>query len=155
MTADKLKEIADLALRHNLIVISDEIYSRLVYGVEHTCFSSLRKCGKKPSFGWVFQILCHDRVAIRLRAGHREIIAAMTKIHQYTMLCAPIMGQKAAIEALKFGEPDIQEMVSDYNRRRLLMVKGFNTIDFPVMSLRSFLHLPVYQKHRPDLRRFF
>ncbi len=61
-------------------------------------------------------------------AGNQEIIAAMTKIHQYTMLCAPIMAQKAAIEALKFGEPDIQEMVSDYNRRRLLMVKGFNNI---------------------------
>jgi aminotransferase len=61
-------------------------------------------------------------------AGSREIISAMTKIHQYTMLCAPIMGQKAAIEALKFGEPDIREMVSDYNRRRLLMVKGLRNI---------------------------
>jgi aminotransferase len=61
-------------------------------------------------------------------AGSREIIAAMTKIHQYTMLCAPIAAQKAGIEALKFGEPDIKEMVDDYNRRRLLMVKGFNSI---------------------------
>jgi aminotransferase len=55
----------------------------------------------------------------------------MTKIHQYTMLCAPIMGQIAAIEALKSGESSIAEMVEDYNRRRLVMVKGLNDIGLP------------------------
>jgi aminotransferase len=61
----------------------------------------------------------------------------MTKIHQYTMLCAPIMAQKAGIEALKFGEPDIQEMLTDYNHRRLLMVKGFNDIGLPCFEPRG------------------
>ena len=61
-------------------------------------------------------------------AAIQEIIGAMTKIHQYTMLCAPIMAQKAAVEALKNGEPSVKEMVEDYNRRRQLMVKGFNNI---------------------------
>jgi aminotransferase len=53
-----------------------------------------------------------------------EIIAAMTKIHQYTIMSAPTMAQVAAIEALKTGEPDVLEMVEDYNRRRLVIVKG-------------------------------
>jgi aminotransferase len=70
-------------------------------------------------------------------AGNKEIIAAMTKIHQYTMLCAPIAAQKAAIEALKFGEPDVQEMVADYNRRRLVMVKGLNSLGLDCFEPRG------------------
>ena len=61
-------------------------------------------------------------------AAPAEVIAAMTKIHQYTMLCAPIMSQMAALEALKAGDEDVVNMVEDYNRRRRLMVKGFNSI---------------------------
>ena len=57
-------------------------------------------------------------------AAPKETIASMTKIHQYTMMCAPTMGQVAAIEALKSGEDSVTEMVEDYNRRRLVIVKG-------------------------------
>jgi aminotransferase len=60
--------------------------------------------------------------------AHREIIAAMTKIHQYTMMCVPTMAQVAAIEALKAGEENVAEMVDDYNRRRLVIVKGLREI---------------------------
>jgi aminotransferase len=69
--------------------------------------------------------------------GNQDIIAAMTKIHQYTLLCGPIMAQKAALEALKFGEPDVQEMVSDYNRRRLFMVKGFRNFGLECFEPRG------------------
>ncbi len=129
MSREKLSQIADLALRYNLVVISDEIYARLVYGVEEVCFSALP--GMKEHtvlLGGFSKAYAMTGWRLGYAAGNREIIAAMTKIHQYTMLCAPIMAQKAGIEALKSGEPDIQEMVSDYNRRRLLMVKGFNSI---------------------------
>ena len=129
ISREKMIRIAELANRHNLLVVSDEIYSRLVYGVEEVCFASLPGmldntiflAGFSKSYamtGWRLGYAC----------GNPDIIGAMTKIHQYTMLCAPIMAQKAAIEALKFGEPDVLEMVEDYNRRRLLMVKGFNSI---------------------------
>jgi aminotransferase len=64
-------------------------------------------------------------------AASKEIIAAMTKIHQYTIMCAPTMAQVAAIEALKSGEDDVTAMVEDYNRRRLVMVKGLNKIGLP------------------------
>jgi aminotransferase len=115
MSREKLVQIAELAKKHNLLVISDEIYARLVYGIEEVCFASIP--GMKET-----------TVFLGYACGNKDIIGAMTKIHQYTMLCAPIMAQKAAIEALKSGEPDVQEMVEDYNRRRLLMVKGFNSI---------------------------
>lgn len=132
MTREKLVQIAELAQRHNLLVISDEIYARLVYDIEEVCFSALP--GMKDTtilLGGFSKAYAMTGWRLGYAAGNQEIIAAMTKIHQYTMLCAPIMAQKAGIEALKFGEPDIKEMVSDYNRRRLLMVKGFNNIGLP------------------------
>lgn len=129
MSREKLTEIAELARRHNLIVISDEIYARLVYGIESLSFAALPEMQYRTVLlGGFSKSYAMTGWRLGYAAGHSEIIAAMTKIHQYTMLCAPIMGQRAAIEALKFGEPDIQEMVEDYNRRRLLMVKGFNEI---------------------------
>lgn len=129
MSREKLSQIAELAHRYNLIVISDEIYARLVYGTEEVCFASLP--GMKENtilLGGFSKSYAMTGWRLGYAAGNHEVIAAMTKIHQYTMLCAPIMAQKAGIEALKFGEPDIQEMLSDYNRRRLLMVKGLNSI---------------------------
>ncbi len=129
MSREKLIQIAQLALRHNLIVVSDEIYARLVYGVEEVCFASLP--GMKENtilLGGFSKAYAMTGWRLGYAAGNRDIIAAMTKIHQYTILCSPIMAQMAAVEALKSGEPDIREMVDDYNRRRLLMVKGFNNI---------------------------
>jgi len=129
MSREKLAQIAELASRNNLIVISEEIYARLVYGVEEVCFAALPEMRERTIFlGGFSKAYAMTGWRLGYAAGNREIIAAMTKIHQYTMLCAPIAAQKAGIEALKFGEPDIQEMVGDYNRRRLFMVKGFNNI---------------------------
>ena len=104
MSREKLAKIAELACRHHLIVISDEIYARLVYGTESICFASLP--GMKDSsivLGGFSKAYAMTGWRLGYAVGNREIIAAMTKIHQYTMLCAPIMGQKAAIEAMKSG----------------------------------------------------
>ncbi len=129
MSRDKMMEIAELAIRHNLVVISDEIYARLVYGFEQASFAGLPGMQYQTVLlGGFSKAYAMTGWRLGYAAGSQEIIAAMTKIHQYTMLCAPIMGQKAALEALKNGEPDIREMVEDYNRRRLLMVKGFNNL---------------------------
>jgi aminotransferase len=129
MSREKLSQIAELAHRYNLMVISDEIYSRLVYGVEEVCFAALPGMKENTIFlGGFSKAYAMTGWRLGYAAGNHEIIAAMTKIHQYTMLCAPIAAQKAGIEALKSGEQDILDMVSDYNRRRLLMVKGFNSI---------------------------
>jgi aminotransferase len=129
MPREKLLEISELAEQHQLTIISDEIYSRLVYGVEHTFMAALP--GQQEStvlLGGLSKAYAMTGWRIGYAASSRDIIAAMTKIHQYTMLCAPIMGQIAAIEALRGGDDSVVEMVEEYNRRRLFIVKGFNDI---------------------------
>ncbi|MFH1031708.1 MAG: aminotransferase class I/II-fold pyridoxal phosphate-dependent enzyme [Chloroflexota bacterium] len=129
MSREKLVKIAELARRRHLIVISDEIYSRLVYGVEHTCFASLP--GMKDNtilLDGFSKAYAMTGWRIGYAAASREVIAAMTKIHQYTMMSAPTMAQIAAIEALKSGENSVVEMVEDYNRRRRLIVNGLCNI---------------------------
>jgi len=126
---EKLAQIAKVARRHQLLVISDEIYAGLVYGVDHTCFAALP--GMKENtilLGGFSKAYAMTGWRIGYAAANREIIAAMTKIHQYTMLCASIMGQAAALEALKSGEDCVNEMVMEYDRRRKVMVKGLNSI---------------------------
>jgi aminotransferase len=132
MSRDKLAEITEVAQRHDLLVASDEIYAKLVYGVEHTCVAALP--GMKDStilLGGFSKAYAMTGWRIGYAAAPREIIAAMTKIHQYTMMCAPTMGQIAALEALKSGDNSAAEMVEDYNRRRLVMVKGLREIGLP------------------------
>jgi len=132
MEERKLLAIAEVALKHNLMVISDEIYARLTYDTEHTCFASLR--GVKDNtilLGGFSKAYAMTGWRIGYAVAPKEIIAAMTKIHQYTIMSAPTPAQVAAIEALKTGEPDVVEMTDDYNRRRKVIVKGLNDIGLP------------------------
>ena len=132
MTRQKLLDIAALALRHNLIVVSDEIYARLTYDGEHTCFSSLPGVRENTILLNGFsKAYAMTGWRIGYAAAPKEIIAAMTKIHQYTIMSAPTPAQVAAIEALKTGEPDVVEMVARYNQRRKFIVKGLNDIGMP------------------------
>lgn len=130
MDYETLEKIADFAEKHDLIVISDEIYCNLIYAnTKHTCFASLDKMKDRTILlngfskayamtGW--------RIGYAL--ANPVIIAAMTKIHQYTILCAPITAQIAAIEALKHGEKYMKKMVSEYDKRRLLILDGMRKI---------------------------
>jgi aminotransferase len=125
LTKRKLAELADVARRHNLIVVSDEIYARLVYGVEHTCMAALPHMKDYTVLlGGFSKAYAMTGWRIGYAAAPKEILAAMTKIHQYTLMCAPTMSQVAALEALKTGDGDAAEMVADYNRRRKVIVKG-------------------------------
>lgn len=127
MSAADLQKIVDYARKHNLFIISDEIYDRLVYEGEHVCVSSLPGAFERTIVlngfskayamtGWRVGYAC----------GPKDVIGAMMKIHAFTMLCAPTPGQKAALEALRHGEPAVRDMVEQYNQRRLLIVEGFN-----------------------------
>jgi len=129
MSKEKLLRLAEVARRHQLLVISDEIYARLVYGVKHTCFATLPEMKESTILlGGFSKAYAMTGWRIGYAAASKEIIAAMTKIHQYTIMCAPTMAQVAAIEALKSGESSVLEMVEDYNRRRLMIIKGLNDI---------------------------
>lgn len=121
--------IAELAKKHDLLVISDEIYARLVYEVEHVCFPSLPGMKERTILISGFS-KSHAMTGWRIGyvAAERSFIQALTKIHQYTMLSAPTMAQMAAIEALRNGEAGVEKMVQEYNRRRRIMVKRLNEI---------------------------
>jgi aminotransferase len=138
MPRGKLEEIAEVARRYQIPLISDEIYARLIYGVEHTCLAALP--GMKEStilLGGFSKSYAMTGWRIGYAAASKEIISAMTKIHQYTIMSAPTMGQVAAIEALKSGEDSVLSMVEDYNRRRLVIVKGLNEIGLPCFEPRG------------------
>lgn len=126
LTKEQLMDIAKFAQEHDLIVISDEIYGDLTYGGErHICFAGLP--GMKDR-----TILLNGFSKAYAMTGWRigyamsnpAIISAMTKIHQYTMLCAPITAQIAAVEALRHGEKYMKKMVSEYDKRRRLIYDG-------------------------------
>lgn len=125
MSREDWEPIARVVEKHDLIVISDEIYAELTYGSNHVSFPSLPGMldrtilvsGFSKAFamtGWRMGYAC----------GHPDLISAMLKIHQYTVMCAPSMGQVAALEALTNGMEEKDRMTDSYNQRRRLIVKG-------------------------------
>jgi aminotransferase len=135
---EELVKIAELARRYNLLVISDEVYCRLVYGIEHTCLATLPGMRERTILLNGFsKAYAMTGWRIGYAACSKEIIGAMTKIHQYTMLCAPIMGQMAALEALKANDREVDVMVRDYDRRRRFIVKGFREIGLSCFEPRG------------------
>lgn len=127
-----LLEIAEVVKAHDLLVISDEIYSRLTYKGEHVCLASLPGMRDRTILLNGFsKAYAMTGWRIGYAAGNPDFIAAMTKIHQYTMLCAPITAQMAALEALKNGRLAMTQMVQQYNRRRLLVIHAFRDMGLP------------------------
>ncbi|MBI2955295.1 MAG: aminotransferase class I/II-fold pyridoxal phosphate-dependent enzyme [Chloroflexi bacterium] len=129
VSRQELIAIAEVAQRRDLIVISDEIYDRLIYDVEHTCFSSLPGVWDRTILlGGFSKAYAMTGWRVGYAAAPADILEAMFKIHQYVMMCAPTGGQRAALEALRNGEEAVQEMVQEYNRRRRVICNGFNEI---------------------------
>lgn len=126
-TRDELKKIAEVVKENNILVISDEIYDHLSYEFSHTAMPSLPEMKERTVYLNGFS-KGYAMTGFRLgyACGPEEIISAMTKIHQYTMLCAPIISQMAAVEALKNGMPEVRKMSREYNRRRRMLVAGLN-----------------------------
>ncbi|WP_042198395.1 aminotransferase class I/II-fold pyridoxal phosphate-dependent enzyme [Paenibacillus camerounensis] len=121
--------IAELVKQHNLLVLSDEIYAELTYDSRHVSIASLPGMqertilisGFSKAFamtGWRVGYAC----------GNRELLAAMLKIHQYTAMCAPVLGQIAALESLRSGLADKDRMKEVFRQRRTLFVEGLRTI---------------------------
>jgi aminotransferase len=129
MRKQDFEEVADVAVEHDLLVISDEVYDKLTYNGKHTCFSSLDGMNERTI---LLNGLSKSHAMTGMRIGYAmgppSIISAMLLIHQYTMLCAPITSQMGAIEALKNGESEMKAMGREYNRRRRLFVSGLNNL---------------------------
>ncbi len=121
MSRAELQKIADLVLKHNLLVITDEIYSELTFEGEHVSIASLPGMVERTIFLHGFsKAYAMTGFRIGYACGPTEIIEAMMKIHQYSMLCASIISQEAAIDAIQYGEPDMLRMREQYKLRRNL-----------------------------------
>ncbi len=126
-TKKELESIAEVIKRNDVLLISDEIYDHLSYDIPHIAMPTLPEMKERTVYLNGFS-KGHAMTGFRIgyACGPEKIISAMTKIHQYTMLCAPIVSQMAAIEALKNGMPEVKKMAREYNRRRRLLVAGLN-----------------------------
>jgi aminotransferase len=127
---EDLAGIADLAERHDLAVISDEIYERLVYGDhKHLPFSSLPGMRERTALiGGFSKSYAMTGWRIGWVAAPAPLMAGIAKVHQFGIMCAPTAAQFAAIEALRSGEPFVLEMHAEYDRRRQLMTRRLNEI---------------------------
>ncbi len=127
MSRAVLEDVARIVQKHNLFVISDEIYDRLVYGTEHTCFATLPGMRERTILlGGFSKAYAMTGWRLAYTCARNELTEAMMKVHQYVMMSAPTPAQFAAIEALKSGEEDVRGMVSEYDRRRKLVVGALN-----------------------------
>lgn len=132
MTAGDLKAVADIVIDHDLVLISDEVYAELTYEGSHCAAATVSDLRERTitlngfskayaMTGWRIGYLC----------APKELCDAALKIHQYVMLCAPVMGQVGALEALRSAEEDKNTMVNEYRLRRNLFVAGLNRIGLP------------------------
>ena len=135
LSRELMLAVAELAERHDLIVISDEIYDRLVYGVEHTCFAGLPGMKERTVLlGGFSKAYAMTGWRLGWMAAPAEITGAVRKVHQYAIMSAPTMSQFAGLEALRHGEDSVQTMVAEYDRRRQVIVQGFNSIGLPTFE---------------------
>ncbi len=129
MKQEDLQALVDIIIKNDLIVISDEIYSELTYNGKHVSIAALPGMKDRTIvFNGFSKAFAMTGWRIGYACGHPELIAAMNKIHQYTIMCAPIMAQQAALEALRHGESEMRKMVENYNYRRKIILAGLREI---------------------------
>jgi aminotransferase len=138
MPRKDIEDIAAFVKEHDLLVITDEIYAELTYDSQHVSIASLPGMKERTIFLHGFS---KSWAMTGFRIGYAcappELTEAMMKIHQYTMLCAPTMGQKAAIEALANPDYDVNEMKSEYQKRRNFIHQSFQEIGLPCSMPRG------------------
>ena len=146
----ELTALAAVIKKYDLIVISDEVYDELTYDFNHTPFASLPGMRDRVIYLNGFS-KSYAMTGFRLgwASGPADLVGAMTKIHQYTMLCASITAQMAALEALKHGMKSVQDMKREYNRRRRFIVDALNKIGLSChMPQGAFYVFPSIEKTR-------
>jgi aminotransferase len=133
MPPDELVKIADFAVKHDLVVLTDEIYSELTYDdLPHLSIASLPGMKERTLFLHGFsKAFAMTGWRIGFACGPSDIIEAMMKIHQYSIMCASTMAQEAAIEALERGQRSMERMREEYRLRRNFIVSSLNEAEIP------------------------
>ena len=156
-TREVMLDIAKIAEEHDLLVVSDDIYDRLVYDFEHVCFPALDESLKQRTIllGGFSKDYAMTGWRIGYACGPSDLIQGLVRIHQYSIMSAPTTAQDAALEALKSGEPYVQEMVTEYDRRRRLLVAGLNRLGLSTFEPRgAFYAFPNIQASGMDDETF-
>ena len=156
MSKEDLEAIAKVVLKHDIYVISDEIYAELTYNGKHHSIAELPNMKERTIVingfskayamtGWRLGYAC----------GVKEIISQMTKIHQFAIMCAPTVSQYAAVEALKNGDNDIETMKESYNQRRRFLLNSFKEMDIPCFEpFGAFYVFPCIKKFNMTSEEF-
>ncbi len=132
MTRETAQAVAAIADKHDLFVISDEIYDRLVYDTEHVCFATLPGMKERTILlGGFSKAYAMTGWRLAYTCARSELTEAMMKVHQYVMMSAPTPAQFAALQALNAGEEDVRGMVAEYDRRRRMVVNRLNAMGLP------------------------
>ncbi len=152
----QLEAIAKFAIEKDLLVLSDEIYSELTFEGEHVSIASLPGMRERTIFLHGFsKAFAMTGWRIGYACGPAELIEAMMKVHQYSMMCASIISQEAAIEALRHGDESVKAMREQYHRRRDFIVRRFNEIGLELsFPPRFVLCVSVRRGDRPDRKGF-
>ena len=140
MDRERMLEITAVAEKHDLLIISDEIYDQLVYGFDHVCVPTLPGLRDRTVLlGGFSKNYAMTGWRIGYACANPDILAAMRKVHQYTIMSAPTMGQAAAVAALTHPDSPrfVEEMRLEYDRRRRLIVDGFNTLGLDCFEPRG------------------
>lgn len=138
MGREDLVAVAEVARKHDLAVISDELYDRLTYGTEHTCFASIDGMWNRTVLiGGFSKAYAMTGWRLGWIAAPAPLAEALMKVHQYVMMSAPTAAQYAGVAALDHGESFIQEMVAEYDRRRRLIVDGLRAVGLPTFEPRG------------------
>lgn len=156
MARVELEKIAEIAQRRDLLVLTDEIYSELTFEGEHVSIASLPGMKARTVFLHGFsKAYAMTGFRIGYACGPAEVVEAMMRIHQYSMLCASIISQEAALEALEHGEADAAQMREQYRLRRNFIVSAFNDMGLPCLMPRgSFYAFPNISSTGLDSRQF-
>lgn len=143
----RMQAIVDIARAHNLVLLSDEIYDRLVYGVEHVCAAACDGARDLTVLmGGFSKAYAMTGWRLGWLAAPADICGAVRKVHQYGIMSAPTAAQYAGLAALLHGEPDVQHMVNEYDQRRQVLVAGLRRIGLPTFEPRGAFYV------FPDIR---
>ena len=138
LSTEQIAGIAAVAIRHDLLVISDEIYDRLVYGGKHVAIASLPGMRERTiTLGGFSKDYAMTGWRVGYVAAPYALLDAIVKVHQYVMMSAPTPAQYAAVEALESGEEHVVAMRDEYDRRRRLMWQGFTAMGLPCVEPRG------------------
>lgn len=141
MSRERLRGVARFARKRDLVVLSDEIYDRFVYGVDHVCFATLPDMQERTVlFGGFSKCYAMTGWRIGYACGPRDIIQAMHKVHQYIIMSAPTLAQAGALEALRHPGDCSERIIQEFSQRRDIVVQALDAIGLPCIEPRGAMY---------------